>query len=111
MIDREEEQKSIRWIGFPTNGLNTRMTRLRGRAPRGERLRSPVPHGHWRTTTFVAGLRLSGIVAPMVTDGPVNGTIFLAFGRRVLVPVLRPGDVVVVGNLGSHKGVAVPKAI
>lgn len=87
------------------------MTRLRGRAPRGERLRSPIPHGHWRTTTFVAGLRLSGIDAPMVIDGPVNGEIFLAYVRRVLVPALRPGDVVIMDNLGSHKGAAVREAI
>jgi transposase len=87
------------------------MTRLRGRAPRGERLRSPIPHGHWRTTTFVAGLRLSGIDAPMVIDGAMNGESFLAYVRQVLVPTLRPGDVVIMDNLGSHKGAAVREAI
>lgn len=87
------------------------MARLRGRAPRGERLRAGMPHGHWRTTTFVAGLRLGGIEAPMVVDGPINGEFFLAYVRRVLVPVLRPGDRVIMDNLGSHKGAAVRAAI
>lgn len=87
------------------------MARLRGRAPRGERLRAGMPHGHWRTTTFVAGLRLGGIDAPMVVDGPINGEIFLAYVRRVLAPTLRPGDVVIMDNLGSHKGAAVRAAI
>ena len=87
------------------------MARLRGRAPRGERLRAGIPHGHWRTTTFVAGLRLSGMDAPMVIDGPINGESFLAYVRQVLIPTLRPGDVVVMDNLGSHKGAAVRKAI
>ena len=91
--------------------LNTKMARLRGRAPRGERLRSPIPHGHWRTTTFVAGLRLTGIDAPMVIDGPINGESFLAYVRQVLVPTLRPGDTVIMDNLGSHKGAAVGEAI
>jgi transposase len=83
------------------------MARLRGRAPRGERLRAAIPHGHWRTTTFVAGLRLSGIDAPRVIDGPINGESFLAYVRQVLVPTLSHGDVVIMDNLGSHKGAAV----
>jgi transposase len=87
------------------------MARLRGRAPRGERLRASLPHGHWRTTTFVAGLRLDGIAAPMVIDGPINGEIFRVYVERVLVPTLRPGDIVVMDNLGSHKGAAVRAAI
>lgn len=87
------------------------MARVRGRAPRGERLRASLPHGHWRTTTFVAGLRLGGIDAPMVLDGPINGEIFLAYVERVLVPTLRPGDVVIMDNLSSHKGAAVREAI
>ena len=87
------------------------MTRLHGRAPLGKRLRSPIPHGRWRTTTFVAGIRLSGIDAPMVIDGPINGEIFLAYVRRVLVPTLHPGDTVIMDNLGSHKGTAVREAI
>jgi transposase len=87
------------------------MARLRGRAPKGERLRAGVPHGHWRTTTFVAGLRLSGIDAPMLIDGAINGDSFLAYVQRVLVPTLRRGDVVIMDNLGSHKGAAVRNAI
>lgn len=87
------------------------MGRLRGRCARGERLRMSLPHGHWRTTTFVAGLRLSGINAPMLIDGPMNGDTFLAYVRRVLVPTLRPGDVVVMDNLGCHKSPKVREAI
>jgi len=87
------------------------MARLRGRAPRGERLRSALPHGHWKTTTFIGGLRLSGMDAPMVIDGPVNGEIFLAYVEQVLVPSLRPGDIVIMDNLGSHKSAAVRLAI
>lgn len=70
-----------------------------------------LPHGHWRTTTFVAGLRLSGIDAPMLIDGPMNGEAFLAYVRRVLAPTLRPGDVVVMDNLGCHKSPKVREAI
>lgn len=87
------------------------MVRLRGRAPRGERYRVSLPHGHWKTTTFVAGLRLSGLDAPMVIDGPINGEIFRAYVERVLVPALRPGDIVIMDNLGCHKGAAVRAAI
>ena len=91
--------------------LNTKMARLRGRAPRGERLRAGIPHGHWRTTTFVAGLRLSGIDAPMVIDGPIDGASFLAYIQQVLVPTLARGDIVIMDNLGSHKSAAVREAI
>ena len=87
------------------------MARTRGRAPRGERLRASIPHGHWKTTTFVAGLRLSGMVAPMVLDGPINGCAFQAYVDQVLVPELRKGDIVVMDNLGSHKGAGVRAAI
>lgn len=90
---------------------STNMARLRGRAPRGERLRTGIPHGHWRTTTFVAGLRLTGMVAPMVLDGPINRNAFQAYVDQVLVPELRPGDIVIMDNLGSHKGTAVRAAI
>jgi transposase len=87
------------------------MTRRYGRASKGERLRVGVPHGHWKTTTFVAGLRLTGMVAPMVLDGPINGVSFQAYVDQVLVPELRPGDIVIMDNLGSHKGAAVREAI
>ena len=87
------------------------MARLRGRAPRGKRLRAGIPQGHWKTTTFVAGLRLTGMMAPMVVDGPMNRPTFLAYVSQVLVPELRPGDVVVMDNLPAHKGSAVREAI
>ena len=87
------------------------MARLRGRARKGERLRAGIPHGHWKTTTFVAGLRLDGIAAPMVLDGPINRDAFQAYVDQVLVPELKPGDVVVMDNLSSHKGPAVRRAI
>ncbi len=80
------------------------MARRYGRAPRGERLRVGVPHGHWKTTTFVAGLRLSGIVAPFVIDSSINRTAFETYVAKVLAPELIPGDVVVMDNLSSHKG-------
>ena len=87
------------------------MARTHGRARRGERLRVAVPHGHWKTTTFVAGLRNSGMIAPMVLDGPINGELFQDYVDQVLVPELHPGDVVVMDNLGSHKGASVRAAI
>lgn len=90
---------------------STKMARSHGRTLRGERLRVAVPHGHWKTTTFVAGLRNSGMVAPMVLDGPINGELFQDYVDQILVPELRQGDVVVLDNLGSHKGAGVRAAI
>ena len=90
---------------------STAMTRPRGRAAAGKRLIAAVPHGHWKTTTFVAALRTTGLTAPAVFDGAINGESFLAYVEQVLVPTLRPGDVVVMDNLGSHKVVGVPEAI
>lgn len=87
------------------------MARLRGRALRGRRLRSGIPRGHWKTTTFVAGLRLTGMVAPMVLDGPMNRPAFLAYVTQVLAPALKPGDVVILDNLPAHKGSRVREAI
>jgi len=79
------------------------MTRLRGRAPRGERLIDNSPHGHWKTTTLIAALGIEGMRCSTVVDGAVNGDVFEAFVEQVLVPQLRPGDVVVMDNLSSHK--------
>ena len=79
------------------------MARTHGRCRRGERLRASVPHGHWKTTTFVAGLRTTGMVAPYVLDGPINGDAFEVYVAQILVPELRPGDVVIMDNLSSHK--------
>ena len=87
------------------------MARLRGRAIRGERCRASVPHGHWKTTTFVGALRLDGMTAPWVLDGPMNGEAFLVYVREVLVPTLRLGDVVVMDNLPAHKVAGVRAAI
>jgi transposase len=90
---------------------STNMARSRGRAPRGRRCVAAVPHGHWKTTTFVGALRQDQLIAPMVTDGPMDGTVFLAYARQFLAPALRPGDVVVLDNLGSHKVAGVREAI
>jgi transposase len=87
------------------------MARMYGRAPRGERCRAPVPHGHWKTTTFVAGLTLDGVVAPMTIDGAMNGAAFLAYTEQVLAPTLMPGDIVILDNLPAHKPSAIRKAI
>ena len=87
------------------------MARLYGRAKRGERCRAAIPHGHWKTTTFVGALRRTGLTAPMVLDGPMHGAAFLAYVEQVLVPTLNPGDVVVMDNLPAHKPVAVREAI
>jgi transposase len=81
----------------------TNMCRRYGRAPVGERLVCPVPHGHWKTTTFLAALRVSGLTAPLVIDGAINGELFVAYVEQILMPALRPGDVVVMDNLSSHK--------
>lgn len=87
------------------------MARTRGRCSRGERLVSAVPFGHWKTTTFVAGLRHDGIVAPLVIDGPMNGSMFTAYIQQFLAPTLAPGDIVVMDNLSSHKVQGVKEAI
>jgi transposase len=100
-----------RLVFVDETGATTKMARLRGRAPRGERCRAAIPHGHWKTTTFVAGLRLGGMTAPMVLDGPMNGPAFLAYVEQVLVPTLRPEDVVIMDNLAPHKSAAVRMAI
>jgi transposase len=89
----------------------TNMTRRYGRAPRGQRLIAAVPHGHWKTSTFVAGLRTSGLTAPLVVDCAMNGDIFRAYVEQVLAPTLKPGDVVILDNLGSHKVAGVREAI
>jgi len=89
----------------------TNMTRPRGRSPAGTRLIAAVPHGHWQTTTFLAGLRSSGLIAPLVIDGTVNGEIFVAYVRQHLAPALQPGDIVIMDNLSSHKRAGVRQAI
>ena len=90
---------------------STKMARTHGRSLRGERLRAAIPHAHWKTTTFIAGLRTTGMVAPMVLDGPINGAAFQAYVEQVLAPELKPGDIVIMDNLGSHKGPGVRTTI
>jgi transposase len=92
-------------------GTSTHMTRARGRAPKGDRCRAAVPHGHWKTTTFIAGLRYNEITAPMVLDGPMDGPAFLAYVQQCLGPTLKPGDIVIADNLSCHKVAGVHDAI
>jgi hypothetical protein len=87
------------------------MARRYGRAPRSQRLLAKIPWGHWKTTTFVAGLRWDGITAPAVFDGPIDGDCFIAYVEQVLAPTLQPGDIVVMDNLSSHKVSGVKEAI
>jgi transposase len=89
----------------------TNMTRTHGRCARGQRLVDRVPHGHWKTMTFLAALRWDRIDAPFVLDGPINGEWFRAYVEQVLVPTLQPGDVVILDNLGSHRGKTIRRAI
>ena len=89
----------------------TNMTRLRGWAPKGQRLVDKVPHGRWKTATFLAALRNDRIDAPCLFDGPINGERFRAYVEQFLVPTLKPGDVVILDNLGSHKAKAIRRAI
>lgn len=87
------------------------MTRRYGRAETGKRCVAVVPHGHWKTTTFVAGLRCDQVTAPMVADGPMDGAMFLAYVKTFLCPTLTPGDVVIADNLSCHKVAGVAEAI
>ncbi|WP_236774113.1 IS630 family transposase [Agrobacterium tumefaciens] len=98
-------------IFIDETSLSTKMARLRGRAIRGERCRAGVPHGHWKTTTFTGALRLTGMTAPFVYDGAMNGNVFLAYVEQVLSPTLQTGDVVVMDNLPAHKAAGVRDAI
>ncbi len=87
------------------------MARRYGRSPRGERLDCPIPHGHWKTTTFLAGLTGSGFIAPYVLDGAMTGELFLAWTEQMLAPELQPGDLVIMDNLPAHKVKGIRKAI
>jgi transposase len=92
-------------------GANTKLTRLYGRARRGCRVIAKIPHGHWKTTTFVGALRMGGFAAPLVVDGPMNGAVFRAYVEQQLAPTLRVGDVVIMDNLAAHKVAGVREAI
>lgn len=100
-----------RLVFIDETGTNTKMARRHGRCQRGQRLVAAVPHGHWKTTTFVAGLRKDAISAPLVIDTPMNGTIFKAYVEQFLAPSLKPGDIVIMDNLSSHKVRGVREAI
>jgi transposase len=100
-----------RFVFLDETGATTAMTRLRGWGPRGERLVDAAPYGPWKTTTFVAGLRLDGVIAPCVLDGAMTGEVFRAYVEQMLAPSLRPGDVVVMDNLPAHKVAGVHQAI
>ena len=100
-----------RLVFIDETGASTKMGRLRGRAPRSERLVAPLPHGHWKTTTFVAGLRHDRITAPFVIDCPMNGLIFKTYVEQCLAPTLSPDDIVIMDNLPAHKVKGVREAI
>jgi len=100
-----------RLVFLDETGVATNMTRLYGRAPKGERVVCHAPRGHWHTNTFIAALHHDGIEAPWLLDGPMNGEAFLEYVRSVLGPTLRPGDIVIADNLGSHKVSGVREAI
>ncbi|WP_456761017.1 IS630 family transposase [Bradyrhizobium sp. USDA 4011] len=100
-----------RLVFIDETSANTKMARLYGRSPRGERCRAAVPHGHWKTTTFTAGLRANGLIAPLVLDGPMDGDAFLAYVEQLLAPSLRPGDTVIMDNLPAHKVHGIREAI
>ena len=92
-------------------GTTTKMTRLRGRSPKGQRLLSKAPFGHWKTQTFVAGLRCDALIAPFVIDASMDRLIFETYIETQLAPTLKPGDIVVLDNLPAHKSAAAEKAI
>lgn len=103
--------ESSHLVFIDESGARTNLVRQYGRCLRGRRLVAYAPHGHWKTTTFVVALREAGLTAPMVLDGAMNGRAFLAYVRQVLMPTLRPGDLVVLDNLSSHKAAGVREAI
>lgn len=110
----KEAQPSLdprRLVFVDETGTATNMTPLRGWCRRGERLIGRAPHGHWKITTFVAGLRSDGVVAPFVVDQPMNGDIFKAYVEQCLAPTLKPGDIVIIDNLACHKVAGVREAI
>lgn len=110
-IERQPTLDVTKLVFLDETGASTNMTRTRGRAPKGVRCVASVPHGHWKTTTFIAGLRYHDITAPMVLDGPMDGEAFLVYVRTFLCPTLHPGDIVIADNLRSHKVAGVRDAI
>jgi transposase len=110
-LDAQPDLDAERLVFIDETGASTKMARLYGRSQRGCRCVAAVPHGHWKTTTFVGALRLAGMTAPMVLDGPMDGAAFLLYVEQVLIPTLRPGDIVIMDNLPAHKPAAVRQAI
>src|SRR5271168_513934 len=102
-VDNQPKLDPDRLVFIDETGTSTKMARLYGRAPRGARLVGKIPHGHWKTSTFVVGLRSTALTAPCVIDGPMNGDAFLAYVEQILAPTLRPDDIVVMDNLSAHK--------
>ena len=110
-LHRLPELDPSKLIFIDETGASTKMARLRGRAKRGQRCRAAIPHGHWKTTTYTAGLSLNGMIAPMVLDGPMDGDAFLTYIRHFLVPELETGMLVIMDNLPAHKVTGVRQAI
>jgi transposase len=110
-FDRQLDLDPERLVFIDETWASTNMARRYGRCLRGERLRVGVPHGHWKTTTFVGGLTLRGFIAPFVLDGPINRVAFETYVEKVLVPELREGDTVIMDNLPGHKGPRVRQLI
>ena len=100
-----------RFVFLDETAATTAMTRLSGWGPRGERLIDAVPHGSWKTTTFLAGLRNDGVIAPLVVEGPVTGAVFRAYIEQMLAPTLRRGDVIVMDNVATHRVSGIREAI
>lgn len=110
-LEGQPELDPERLIFVDESGLSTKMARRCGWAPKGNRCRASVPHGHWKTTTFVGGLSVSGMCAPMLLDGPMDGEAFLAWCEQMLVPILKPDDIVIMDNLPAHKVAGIREAI
>jgi transposase len=110
---KEQQPKltASKLVFIDETAVKTSMTRRYGRAERGRRLVAAVPHGHWKTTTFVGALRCDGLTAPLTVDGAMNGDLFLAYVEQILVPTLRPGDIVIMDNLRVHQIAGVREAI
>jgi len=110
-FDGQLDLDPAKLVFIDETGASTKMTRAYGRSLRGERCVASIPYGHWKTTTFTAGLRLGGMVAPIVLDGPMDGNAFIAYIEQVLVPELGNGDIVIMDNLPAHKVSGVRQAI
>jgi hypothetical protein len=109
--EQQPELPPSKLVFIDESSVKTNMTRRYGRAKCGHRLVAAMPHGHWKTTTFVGALRCDGLTAPLVIDGAINGELFLAYVEQILVPTLRPGDIVIMDNLRVHKMAGVREAI